>query len=111
VGRNGDRTVVGYDAMTHQVYVDRFHSGNVGFNSNFPGRYTAPFEPDSSGNVTLQVLVDWSSVEVFAGGGQTVLTASVYPAATSNDVEAFANGGAATLNSVTIWPVRSIWKH
>ncbi len=108
---HGEETLVGYDARTHQVFVDRFRSGNVSFDPTFAGRYTAPLEPDQSGRINLHVLVDWSSVEVFAGQGEVALTAQIYPAQKSTGLEVFAGGGYATLNSVQVSPVRSIWKH
>ncbi len=110
-GSNGDETLVGYDAKRQEVFVDRWNSGNVGFDPSFPGIYVAPLKPDSQGHVTLQILVDWSSVEVFANNGQVALTAQIFPSPTSRQVAAFAEGGDAILNSVNIRRVKSIWPH
>jgi sucrose-6-phosphate hydrolase SacC (GH32 family) len=76
---------------------------------NFVG--AAPLTPDAQGRITLQILVDWSSVEVFANGGQVAMTAQIFPAPTSRGVAVFAQGSDALLDSVTIQPVRTIWPH
>jgi sucrose-6-phosphate hydrolase SacC (GH32 family) len=110
-GNGGQETLVGYDPNAHELFLDRWNSGDISFDPSFPGRYIAPLEPDAQGNVTLQILVDWSSVEVFANGGQVALTAQVFPAQSSSGVAAYSRGGNAVLESVTIQPVRSVWHH
>ncbi|MGN6653334.1 glycoside hydrolase family 32 protein [Trinickia sp.] len=108
-GANGDETLIGYDTRSRQVFVDRFRSGLTSFDPMFAGRYTAPLTPDADGRIKLRVVVDWSSVEVFAGEGEAVLTAQIFPAATSDGVALFAKDGSATLDSITIHPVKSAW--
>ncbi|GIC94965.1 uncharacterized protein Aud_002296 [Aspergillus udagawae] len=72
-------TVIGYDAATQQLFVDRTNLGDVSFNTVFPGIYYAALTPDTRGKVTLRVLVDWSLVEVFGGQGESVITAQIFP--------------------------------
>jgi fructan beta-fructosidase len=105
---NGEETVIGYDVDTAEVYVDRTRSGDVAFNRDFPGVQRAPLTA-RNGEVRLRILVDWSSVEVFADRGQRVITDQVFPASTSQGVALFAEGGTAKLNSLHIWKMRSIW--
>jgi levanase len=45
--------------------------------------------------VRIRVVVDRSSVEVFGGVGETVLTDLVYPRPTSDGVALYAEGGRA----------------
>lgn len=108
-GANGDETLIGYDTLSREVFVDRFRSGQTGFHPMFAGRYAAPLNPDASGHVKLRVLVDWSSVEVFAGDGEAVLTGQIFPASTSDGIALFAKDGNATLESITIHPLKSAW--
>jgi fructan beta-fructosidase len=105
----GEETVIGYDATAGELYVDRSRSGNVGFNPSFPGVQRAPLAA-RNGKVELRLLVDWSSVEVFADRGQIVITDQIFPSAESDGIELFAEGGAARLDSLTIRPLRSIWR-
>ena len=78
------------------------------FSRDFPGVQRAPLTA-RHGKVRLRILVDWSSVEVFADRGQTVITDQIFPSATSDGIELFAEGGSATLDSLKIRPLRSSW--
>ena len=96
--------MIGYDAEASELYVDRTRSGRSDFSRDFPGVQRAPLAA-RHGKVRLRILVDWSSVEVFADRGQTVITDQIFPAATSDGIELFADGGSATVDSLTIRPV------
>ncbi|MFI1356759.1 GH32 C-terminal domain-containing protein [Streptomyces sp. NPDC020898] len=108
-GAGGEETVIGYDTTTQELYVDRTRSGAVDFNSTFPGVRTAPLKPEN-GKVTLRILVDWSSVEVFGGNGEAVITDQIFPDPSSTGVEVFAEGGTAALDHMRAWQLKSIWR-
>jgi sucrose-6-phosphate hydrolase SacC (GH32 family) len=103
-----EQTRIGFDARTDSVFVDRTRSGAVDFQADFAARNTAPLTP-TDGRVTLHVLVDRSSVEVFANGGARVLTHRLFPDPASDGVALFAQGGSATLLSLDAWTLRSAW--
>ena len=105
----GEETVIGYDAAAGELYVDRTRAGRSDFSRDFPGVQRAPLAA-RHGKVRLRILVDWSSVEVFADHGQTVITDQIFPAATSDGIELFADGGNATVDSLTIRRLRSAWR-
>jgi len=106
VGGN-EKTVVGYDASEEHVYVDRRASG-AHVHDAFPARNAAPLSLNN-GRVKLHVLVDWSSVEVFANDGVRVLTHRIFPDSQSTNVSLFASGGRARLVQLDAWALRSIW--
>ena len=58
------------------------------------------------GPVRLHVLVDATSVEVFADGGRAVLTDQIFPKPDSRGVSLFATGGEARLRSLEAWELR-----
>uniref|UniRef100_UPI0004C21C3F GH32 C-terminal domain-containing protein n=1 Tax=Streptomyces sp. NRRL S-455 TaxID=1463908 RepID=UPI0004C21C3F len=62
------------------------------------------------GKLKLRVLVDWSSVEVFGGNGEAVITDQIFPDPSSTGVQVFAEDGTATLDRVQTWQLRSIWR-
>ena len=97
-----ERTVVGYDAASRSVYVDRTRSGDVGFAPTFPAVHHALLEPGSDGRVRLTVIVDRSSVEVFCGSGEQVITDQVFPSDDSTRVALFAEGGRAAVVDLTV---------
>ncbi|RYL93840.1 glycoside hydrolase family 32 protein [Sporolactobacillus sp. THM7-4] len=104
----GQETIIGYDKKAGEVYIDRTNSGNVGFSPDFPGIQRAPLT-ESNGKIKLKILVDWSSVEVFAMNGKVVLTDQIFPDPGSNGIAAFANDGTADLLSLTVNPMQSAW--
>ncbi|MEU3935861.1 GH32 C-terminal domain-containing protein [Streptomyces sp. NPDC029044] len=108
-GAGGEQTVIGYDTTTQELYVDRTRSGAGDFNSTFPGVQTAPLKAEN-GKVKLRILVDWSSVEVFGGDGEAVITDQVFPDPSSTGVEVFAEGGTATLDVLRAWQLGSVWR-
>jgi fructan beta-fructosidase len=104
-----EATAVGYDVERGEVFVDRAHSGKTDFHPLFAGRHAAPLT-SKQGRVRLRLFVDWSAVEVFAGEGETVITDLIFPSASSEGLELYANGGTARLVSLDVWKLRSIWK-
>lgn len=103
-----ERTRIGYDAQAGAVFVDRADAGVDDFHDAFAARDEAPL-PLRDGRVKLHVLVDRSSVEVFANDGARVLTHRIFPDASSDGVELFAEGGTAQLTRLDAWSLRSIW--
>ena len=102
----GQETVIGYDLPTRQVYVDRSRSGSVDFSRDFAGVHRAPLEPQN-GTVTLRILVDRSSVEVFGGQGEVVITDQVFPDPGGDGVQVFAEHGSVHLDNFQLWQLRS----
>ena len=70
-------TEVGYDPARRELYVDRTHSGVTDFCPDFPARTVAPLA--ANGPLNLTILVDQSTLEVFAQHGRVAITNLVYP--------------------------------
>lgn len=74
----GNEVVIGYDKAEKGYYIDRSHSGKTDFEKGFGKRHTAPrISPDAKMSLTL--LVDAASVELFADNGLTVMTDIFFP--------------------------------
>jgi sucrose-6-phosphate hydrolase SacC (GH32 family) len=101
-----ERTIVGYDASTGSLFVDRRSSGQVDFDPTFPGVHTAPLTA-RDGVVAITVLLDRASVEVFGGGGECAITDQIFPSADSTRLALFADGGSAELVELTVTPLTS----
>ena len=106
---NGQRTVIGYDVNRGGIYVDRTRSGDVSFSPSFPSVEFAPVKL-KNGYITLRVLVDRSSVEVFEGRGRVTITDQIFPDRNSKGIQLFSQGGRAQLEDLTVWKLRSTWK-
>jgi sucrose-6-phosphate hydrolase SacC (GH32 family) len=99
-----DATTLRYDRAAGELVLDTTRSG---YGST--GVYRAAVRPDAGGVLRLRVLVDRSSVEVFAADG-TALTARVYPRyAESDAVRVVAEGGAVPVAALRAWRMGSAW--
>lgn len=108
LGKDGSYTVLGFDAVRREVFVDRTHSGVTGFSKDFPARTAAPF-PAMGGKLELRILVDRSSEEAFFGGGRVAITNLIFPKEPYTRVEFYSHGGRAVALSGEVWTLRSIW--
>ncbi len=104
-----EETLVAYDANAEEVFIDRSRSGIDDFSPDFAGRHDGPLTVEN-GRVKLHLFVDWSSVELFANDGQTVITDRIFPQPESQDVALYAEGGDARLINLDVWTLRSIWR-
>ncbi|XEC97650.1 glycoside hydrolase family 32 protein [Paenibacillus tarimensis] len=86
-----EETVAGYSVKDSAVFVDRTRSGVVDFHEHFAGKHQAIIPPDQQ-SLQLRILVDRSSVEVFANDGLIVITDLIYPSSSSLGLSFFCNG-------------------
>lgn len=103
-----EMTRIGYNVEREVLYVDRINSGVTGFHESFPSISEAPLKLND-GKLSLHILVDWSSVEVFAENGRKVFTSRIFPDPGSQEISVFAEGGEATINALDFWTLNSIW--
>ncbi len=72
-----DTVRVGYDAQQEEYFIDRTGLHSASFSEKYSSRHTAPRKSFASGEI-LRILIDRSSIEVFADDGFTVLTDSYF---------------------------------
>ncbi|MEP6645873.1 MAG: glycoside hydrolase family 32 protein [Saprospiraceae bacterium] len=73
----GDEMIVGYDKKSNQYYIDRTKSGKIDFEPGFAKRLFAP--RIASGPISLTLIADVASVELFADDGLTEMTGIFFP--------------------------------
>ena len=99
-GERGARLV--YDADAGTLTFDRSGAG-TSVSPTFAAEHVAQVHPvGQSPGLDLTVLVDRSSVEVFADGGRTTITDLALPDPGDTCTSLFAEGGAATFTSMTV---------
>ncbi|OJJ00309.1 hypothetical protein ASPVEDRAFT_128290 [Aspergillus versicolor CBS 583.65] len=103
------QTRIGYNFATEQIFVDRRRSGNSSFDETFASIYHAPLSPAEDGTVALRVFVDWSSVEVFGGQGETTVTAQIFPDEKATYARLFSTGGSTDDVQLSVREVESVW--
>lgn len=99
-------TEITADLAAGELRLDRTRSGRADFHPQFAGVHGAPLRLDS-GHLRLQILADVSSLEVFAQGGETVLTDLVLPESTGLrwELEAHGDAAKARVRSISLWPL------
>ncbi|MHB1038095.1 MAG: glycoside hydrolase family 32 protein [Pirellulales bacterium] len=70
---------------------------------------TAPVQP-KDGVVTLRVLVDRASIEIFAADGRVTMATCFLPNQADRSLRLSAQGGEAKIKSLAIYPLKSIWQ-
>ncbi|HZG85828.1 glycoside hydrolase family 32 protein [Paenibacillus sp.] len=104
-----ERTVIGYDAVRQSLFIDRTRSGASAFHDAFACRHEAACRAEN-GRLRLRVFADWSSVEVFAGEGELVMTDLIFPDPASTALSLYAKGEGARIVSLDVYRIRSIWE-
>lgn len=95
------------DPANGYVTVDRTQSGNTAFHDAFANVQSAPLF--SVGNdITVTVVADRSSVEVFVNDGLTVVTALVFPETVYDTIEV--SNESFALHDLSISRLQSVWQ-
>jgi fructan beta-fructosidase len=92
-------TTIACDGARNRLSVDRTRSGQIGFHREFPGRHEAPLRI-TDGKCAVRLLVDTSSLEVFAQ--DTVMTELIFPSAGPRSLSVQAEGEAPSVGGMTI---------
>ena len=87
---------------TATLSVDRTHSGNTGFHPDFSRIATAPLLLPPGNEITLRILIDACSVEVFTADGLTALTTLVLPPPGARNLRI---NSAGNVRSITVRPL------
>lgn len=110
----GRKLVVGYDPIAKQLFIDRtnctdFNSDSI-FNKYFPVKMYAPLVLKTN-VLKLHILVDESSVEVFANDGKVTMSCLTFPSDKQTEIELFAKSGTVNLLNMKAWKLKSIWEN
>lgn len=103
----GEAYRVGFDAGSNQFYSNRTKAGVAGFSDKFAAkRHTA--QRISNGNtIQLHLFFDLSSCELFADGGEVVMTDIFFPTAAFNKLTLTSNSSSGLkVTSVKAWEIK-----
>jgi fructan beta-fructosidase len=74
----GEELIIGFDKKQNQYFIDRTKSGKIDSQKEFAARHVAPRFTDSK-RMNISLLIDVSSVELFADDGLSVMTGIFFP--------------------------------
>ena len=97
-----EKTVIGYDRIKNQIFIDRTQSGNIDFHENFSSREYAPIDLDDN-QLNLEIVADQSLVEVFAEGGRVVISDQVFPESENNGMQLVIENGKVKVRNMEIF--------
>jgi sucrose-6-phosphate hydrolase SacC (GH32 family) len=98
-----EATLIGVCRRRGMLFIDRQDSGFVPSAWHWAGRREVALE-DAQGPITLRVLLDRCSVEVFTGDGAAAITELVFPSEASRALRLYALGGDVQ-GALTVWPL------
>ena len=103
-------TVVGYDAVRKEVFVDRSKSDDLA-NAEYRkmARWAIPMELDK-GQLKLDIWFDRSILEVYVNDGEAVLTAQVFPDEGDQELRVGSQRSRSPVRYLGFAPLRSAWK-
>ncbi|MEQ9443704.1 MAG: GH32 C-terminal domain-containing protein [Cyclobacteriaceae bacterium] len=98
----GEEVRIGYNLADQEYYGDRSKAGKIDFSDEFPGRHPAPRIGEGN-TLTMHLMVDVASVELFADDGKTVMTEIFFPNELLTQVSLFAEGGSVQVSGGEIY--------
>lgn len=90
---------IGYERSRNALVIDRSAAGPK--LPGFAAPHAAPLQP-LNGRITLRVVIDRSSIEVFAADGQVVMSELAYLGTATPAVSLFAEGGAVIVDRIAV---------
>ena len=103
----GEVLVIGYEKNKNQYYIDRTKSGKTDFQKDFSNRHVAPRFTNNA-KMNLSLVIDLSSVELFADEGLTTMTEIFFPNKPYNDIY-IKSAGSFTIKKLEYISLKSIW--
>ena len=104
-----DSLVINYDSKQKTFSVDRRHSGLVSFEKSFGEKIHNTKIPNiTTDTINYQIIMDWSSIEIFLNGGVYSFTEQIFPNKpyTTFSIQSDKNQ---VINDLKIHKIKGIW--
>ncbi len=105
MGNDIEQFTINYSQKDTEFVIDRSKSGKVDFHPLFKRAIRCKFVPETA-KLSIQILVDQSSVELFINKGEKVMTALFFPQYKYNFLKVSGDSGKNFLNTFTIVAVK-----
>ena len=97
---------IGFNASSNEFYSDRTSAGKADFSNEFAQRIHSAPRSSKNSTVNMQIFFDVASVELFADGGETVITDIFFPSEDFDNAELVFDG---KLIRADLYEMKSIW--
>ncbi len=103
----GEELILGYEKAADQYFIDRTNAGESDFEPGFAKKHTAPRISKSS-TISLSLIVDHASAEVFIDNGLNVFTDVFFPGSLPGNLKIFTKGKV-RVNKLELSKIESVW--
>ncbi|MCB0520508.1 MAG: glycoside hydrolase family 32 protein [Saprospiraceae bacterium] len=105
----GEEYRIGFDAAKNEFYSDRTKAGDHSFSEKFAVKlHTAP-RASNDKTLRLHLFFDVASCELFADGGEVVITEIFFPSEALGKVRVYSNGGELDIVSLKVFELGKSW--
>ena len=104
----GEKFVIGYDQKQNQFFTDRTKSGQIDFQKEFAAKHFAPRLTENT-KMNLSIIMDVSSMELFADDGLTVMTEIFFPNKPFNQIN-IQTKDSVRFKKIEYASLKSIWQ-
>ncbi|MGB0388229.1 MAG: GH32 C-terminal domain-containing protein [Ardenticatenaceae bacterium] len=98
---------IGIDCQQQQIYIDRTQANQLTIHDIFNAIHTAPLAWDNNNSLTLRLIIDQTSLELFANAGQIVFTDLIFPQAPLVELATFAEGDEIRIKELIVREVKT----
>lgn len=103
----GEKLVIGYEKEGNRYFIDRSKSGVIDFENGFGVKHTAQ-RISRVNTMDMEIIIDNASVEVFADGGLSVMTAIYFPDKPYSYIQ-FESASGFKIDSLQFCKMKGIW--
>jgi fructan beta-fructosidase len=104
----GEEVIIGYDKAQNKYFIDRTRSGKINFHKEFAARHFAP-RLSTGSKMDLTLVIDVSSIELFADEGLSVMTAIFFPHSPYGQIN-FQSNDEIFIKKISYTGLKNIWK-
>jgi len=106
----GENIEIGYNCQTKKFLINRINTGDSEFSRDFKGiHYSDEAVPGKT--ISMHLIVDVASVELFGQSGKIVMTDIFFPNEVFNNLSVYSKVGSVECKSVTLYKLNNIWNH
>lgn len=100
--KEGEYIAAGYDYFSRRFYIDRRNATGAVISETFAGIHILPFDIEGFQELDMRIILDKSSIELFAMGGKAVMTDTFFPSSEFDRVTLYAENGKVSLANVSV---------
>jgi len=104
----GESLAVGYNKELKRFVIDRQNSGRSDFSKDFRGIHISD-EIKTGNTISMHLIVDVASVELFAQSGIVAMTDIFFPTEVFNSLGVYTNRGTINCEKIMIYKLNNIW--